>query len=37
MSRRTAEAHRAHLMKKLSLRTQTDLVLYAVRAGVINP
>jgi two-component system response regulator NreC len=35
MSRRTAEAHRAHLMKKLSLHTQTDLVLYGVRAGII--
>jgi DNA-binding NarL/FixJ family response regulator len=37
ISRRTAEAHRANLMKKLGLRTQTDLVLYAIRKGVIAP
>lgn len=37
ISRRTAEAHRANLMKKLSLKTQTDLVLYAVRNGLISP
>lgn len=37
ISRRTAEAHRANLMKKLNLKTQTDLVLYAVRNGIITP
>ena len=37
ISRRTAEAHRANLMKKLGLKTQTDLVLYAVRNGLITP
>jgi two-component system, NarL family, response regulator NreC len=37
ISRRTAEAHRANLMKKLGLKTQTDLVLYAVRSGIISP
>jgi DNA-binding NarL/FixJ family response regulator len=37
ISRRTAEAHRANLMKKLGLKTQTDLVLYAVRNGMISP
>jgi DNA-binding NarL/FixJ family response regulator len=37
ISRRTAEAHRANLMKKLGLKTQTDLVLYAVRNGMITP
>ena len=38
ISRRTAEAHRANLMRKLSLKTQTDLVLYAIRKGIIaNP
>jgi DNA-binding CsgD family transcriptional regulator len=37
ISRRTAEAHRANLMKKLGLKTQTDLVLYAVRNGIISP
>jgi DNA-binding NarL/FixJ family response regulator len=37
ISRRTAEAHRANLMKKLGLKTQTELVLYAVRSGLIAP
>ena len=37
ISRRTAEAHRANLMKKLGLKTQTDLVLHAVRNGLITP
>jgi DNA-binding NarL/FixJ family response regulator len=37
ISRRTAEAHRASIMKKLGLKTQTDLVLYAIRAGMITP
>jgi DNA-binding NarL/FixJ family response regulator len=36
ISRRTAEAHRSNLMKKLGLKTQTDLVLYAVRRGLIS-
>ena len=36
ISRRTAEAHRANLMKKLGLKTQTDLVLYAIRNGLIT-
>jgi len=35
ISRRTAEAHRANLMKKLGLKSQTDLVLYAIRTGLI--
>jgi two-component system, NarL family, response regulator NreC len=37
ISRRTAEAHRASLMKKLGLKSQTDLVLYAVRKGIVTP
>jgi len=37
VSRRTAEAHRANLMKKLGLKTQTDLVLYAIRSELISP
>ncbi|MGZ8939354.1 MAG: LuxR C-terminal-related transcriptional regulator, partial [Limisphaerales bacterium] len=37
ISRRTAEAHRANLMRKLGLKTQTDLVMYAVRNGIISP
>jgi DNA-binding CsgD family transcriptional regulator len=36
ISRRTAEAHRANLMKKLALKSQTDLVLYAVRTGIVS-
>jgi DNA-binding NarL/FixJ family response regulator len=36
VSRRTAEAHRANVMKKLSLKNQTDLVLYAMRQGLLG-
>lgn len=36
ISRRTAETHRANLMRKLELRSQTDLVRYAIRQGVIS-
>ncbi len=36
MSRRTAETHRARVMKKLRLRTQTDLILYALRRWIIS-
>jgi two-component system, NarL family, response regulator NreC len=36
ISRRTAEAHRANLLKKLGLKTQTDLVRYAIRNGIIS-
>ena len=35
ISRRTAEAHRSSLMKKLALTNQTDLVLYALRSRMI--
>ncbi len=37
ISRRTVETHRAHLMRKLELRSQTDLVRYAIRRGLIDP
>ena len=37
MSPRTAETHRRNLMRKLSLRSQTDLVRYAIRIGAIPP
>lgn len=37
ISVRTAEAHRASLMKKLGLRSQTDLVRYALRRGLLPP
>ncbi|OAI50266.1 hypothetical protein AYO44_17910 [Planctomycetaceae bacterium SCGC AG-212-F19] len=35
ISERTVERHRANLMHKLGLRTQTDLVLYAVQRGIL--
>lgn len=35
ISPRTVESHRAHLMQKLKIRTQTDLVRYALRRGIV--
>src|SRR5437588_8476774 len=35
ISPRTVETHRASIMRKLGLRTQTDLVRYALRRGII--
>ncbi len=35
ISPRTAELHRSRMMDKLGLRTQTDLVLYAVKRKII--
>jgi DNA-binding NarL/FixJ family response regulator len=35
ISHRTVENHRAHLMKKLGLQNQSDLVRYALRRGLI--
>ena len=35
ISPRTAEIHRANVMRKLSLNTQTDLIRYALRRGII--
>lgn len=35
MSPRTAETHRANLMRKLGLRTQTDLIRFALRRGLL--
>jgi two-component system, NarL family, response regulator NreC len=35
ISPRTAETHRANLMRKLGLRSQTDLVRFAIRKGII--
>jgi DNA-binding NarL/FixJ family response regulator len=37
LSPRTVESHRGSLMKKLGLRTQTDLVRYAIRKKIIDP
>ena len=33
---RTVESYRANLMRKLGLRTQTDLIRYALRRGIIS-
>src|SRR6266516_501095 len=35
ISPRTAETHRTNLMRKLGLQTQTDLIRYALRRGII--
>ncbi|GAB4541049.1 MAG: response regulator transcription factor [Anaerolineae bacterium] len=35
ISPRTAETHRANMMRKLDLRTQTDLIRYALRRGIL--
>lgn len=35
ISRRTVETHRANLMRKLGLRTQTDLIRYALQRGIL--
>lgn len=36
LSPRTVEMHRGNLMKKLGLKSQTDLVKYAVRRGMVE-
>jgi DNA-binding NarL/FixJ family response regulator len=36
ISIRTAEAHKAHILKALGLRTTADLVQYAIRNGIIT-
>lgn len=36
ISPRTAETHRANLMRKLSLHSQTDLVRFAIRRKIIS-
>ena len=35
ISPRTAETHRRNLMRKLGLRTQTNLIRYALRRGIL--
>ena len=37
ISVKTAETHRAAIMRKLDLRDVTDLVRYAIRNGIIEP
>jgi two-component system, NarL family, response regulator NreC len=36
ISPRTAETHRANLMRKLGLQSQTDLIRYALRRGLVT-
>jgi DNA-binding NarL/FixJ family response regulator len=36
ISPRTAETHRTNLMRKLDLKTQTDITLYAIQRGLIT-
>jgi DNA-binding NarL/FixJ family response regulator len=36
LSSRTVEDHRNHLMRKLNLHNQTDLIRYALRRGIIE-
>jgi len=36
ISPRTVESHRANMLKKLALRSQTDLVRFAIRKKIIN-
>lgn len=35
ISRRTVEIHRASMMRKLNLQTQTDLIRYAIQRGIL--
>jgi DNA-binding NarL/FixJ family response regulator len=37
ISTKTAETHRANIMRKLQLHTQTELVRYAMRTQIIDP
>jgi two-component system, NarL family, response regulator NreC len=36
ISPRTVEVHRTHLMRKLGLRNTAEIVLYAVRRGIVD-
>lgn len=36
ISPRTAETHRANLMRKLGLQSQTDLIRFAIRRGILR-
>jgi DNA-binding NarL/FixJ family response regulator len=36
ISPRTSETHRTNLMRKLGLQSQTDLVRFAIRKGLIT-
>jgi DNA-binding NarL/FixJ family response regulator len=36
ISRRTVEVHRTNMMRKIGLRTQTDLIRYALQRGILT-
>jgi len=36
LSVKTIEAHKAHIMTKLRVQNQTDLIRYALRRGIIS-
>jgi len=36
LSFHTVETHRAHILQKLNLHTVPELILYAVRKGIIH-
>ena len=37
ISPRTAETHRSNIARKLGLRTQAELIHYAIKNGLIQP
>jgi DNA-binding NarL/FixJ family response regulator len=37
LSIKTVQAHRANIMEKIGAHDRTDLVKYAIRAGMISP
>ncbi|HML84527.1 MAG TPA: LuxR C-terminal-related transcriptional regulator [Bacteroidales bacterium] len=37
ISPRTVDCHKNHIMQKLSLKNTAELILYAVRHGLVNP
>ena len=36
VSRRTVESHRSHMMRKLNLKTQADVIRFAVRRDLLS-
>ena len=36
VSRRTVESHRSHMMRKLQLKTQADVIRFAMRRGLLS-
>ena len=37
ISRRTVEFHRSRIMRKLGLHSQSDIIFYAIKRGIIPP